>query len=229
MVQCGNGFYRIFTRAFGLANTVNVSRIILLILTLVAGLSAFAQVQAQTDISVELTAQPSSGLVPGQPIVFTLSATNHGPLPVDDYTFAIFSSDIYNEFDPSYGSTDCQGYAVFITDGDGFSYATISWSPTFLDLPALEVGETRSCHITLALSISAPAVWSFSFGVAEFFDDINPSNNVSTVILRRGDVAPVAVPVLSLHGLMLLGFTLASMAWAALRARGGLRVTGSQR
>lgn len=200
---------------------MSVSRILLLILIGAAGLAAPEAIHAQTDVSVELTAQPNSGLIPGQPIVFTLAVTNHGPLPEDDYNLAIRSSDIHDQFDPSSGSTDCIGYTVIITDGDGFSYATISWSPTILGQGALQVGETRSCHITLALSNSAPADWPFSFGVADLFDDINPDNNVATVILRRGDVAPVELPALSLYTIMLLIAAIISSAWLAGRRRHG--------
>jgi len=197
-------------------------RSFLVVLILIAGLRTTAY--AQTDISVELTAQPNSGLVPGQPIVFTLSVTNIGPesVPTSEYRFALFSSDIYDQFDTSFGLVDCQGYAAIVSDGKTF-YFTLVWSPTFLDQGALEVGETRTCHITLALSNQAPAVWPFSFGVADFFDDLNPDNNVSTVILRRGDIAPVAVPTLSIPVFILLIVTLASMACITLAWRSSSR------
>ncbi len=186
-------------------------RICLVVLALMFGSAGPAQ--AQTDLSVDFTAQPSSSLVPGQPIEFTVTVTNHGPEPVPAVgsNLALFSSDFYDQFDSSFGSADCQGYTVFVSDGDAFHFNLV-WFPTFQDQGALEVGESRSCHITLALSNQAPAEWPFSFGVAESFDDINPDNNVSTVILRRGDMAPIAVPTLSTYALLLLIVALALLA-----------------
>jgi hypothetical protein len=66
----------------------------------------------------------------------------------------------------------------------------------------------------LALSSQAPAEWPFRFGVADSFDDINPDNNVSTVILRRGGMAPIAVPAVSTCALFLL---IVALAWVACR------------
>lgn len=201
---------------------MNGVRTIFAILALIAGSSAIAQ--GRTDISVGLAAQPSSGLVPGQPIVFTLAVTNNGPESVDDYNLALYSSDILDQFDASSGSTDCQGYTVVVSDGKTFHF-NIVWSPTIQGQGALEVGETRSCHISLALSSQAPAVWPFSFGVADFFDDLNPDNNVSTVILRRGDVAPVAVPTLSISMLVFFIVVLATVACAEFARNSNFRVS----
>lgn len=200
---------------------MSVSRIVLSTMLWVTGLLACTLAHAQTDISVELTAQPSSGLVPGQPIVFTLTVTNQGPevVPASDSKFALFSSDFYDQFDVSFpGTADCLGFGAIISDGKTFHYNLV-WIPTFLSQGALAVGESRSCHFTLALSNQAPAAWPFSFGVAEFFKDINPDNNVSTVILRRGDIAAVELPALSFYTFMLLTAALASMAWLALIRR----------
>lgn len=197
---------------------MKVLRAFLVTLILTAGLSPSAR--AQTDVSIGLVAQPNSGLVPGQPIVFTLTVTNNGPeaVPAVGSGLALYSSDIYDEFDASSGSTDCLGYTVIITDGDGFSYANLVWYPT-LFLGILDTGETRSCHITLALSNQAPEEWPFSFRISDSFQDVNPSNNVATVILRRGDVSPVVVPALSLPALLLLSALLALMAWVRLWKR----------
>ncbi|WP_371280183.1 hypothetical protein [Dokdonella sp.] len=187
----------------------------------VTGLSACTLADAQTDISVELAAHPSSGLIPGQPIVFTLAVTNHGPVavPTSGSKFSLFSSDFYDQFDVGFpGTADCQGFGAIISDGKTFHYNLV-WFPTSLDQGALEVGEIRSCRFTLALSNQAPPVWPFSFGAAEFFDDINPDNNVSTVILRRGDIAPVELPALTMSAFILLTTALAFTAWLALRGR----------
>lgn len=188
-------------------------RSILVIVSLIVGCQSTAQ--AQTDVSVQLTAQPTVGLIPGQPIDFTLAVTNHGPLPVDDFKFALFSSDIQNQIASGSVSTDCQRYWVIVSDGKT-PYYNLVWSPTFLDLPALEVGETRSCHITLALSDQAPAVWPFGFRISDAFDDTNPGNNVASVILRQGELEPVAVPTLSPITQLMLIIMLASMAWVTI-------------
>jgi hypothetical protein len=196
-------------------------RTFLILVILFAGLRTTAF--AQTDISVELSAQPNSGLAPGQPIVFTLAVSNLGPEPVDDYNFALFSSDFYDQFDVSFpGTADCQGFGAIVSDGKTFHYNLV-WSPTFLSQGPLLVGETRSCHFTLALSNQAPAAWPFSFGVAEFFVDLNADNNVSTVVLRRGDIAPIAVPTLSFQLMMALIFALASIACIAVSRINGSR------
>jgi hypothetical protein len=190
-------------------------RTLFVTLILIVGLGTKAH--AQTDISVAFTAQPDSGLVPGQPIIFTLTVTNLGPEPVpaSGSKFSLYSSDFFDQFDvSSAGTADCLGFGAIVSDGKTFHYNLV-WFPTFLSQGELAVGEIRSCHFTLALSNQAPAVWPFSFGVAEFFADLNPENNISTVILRRGDIAPIAVPALSFQALMLLIVALASMACSA--------------
>jgi hypothetical protein len=190
---------------------VGIGRVLFVLLTLSLGLPTYAQfITVPADISVQMTAEPRYGLVPGQPIVFTLTVTNNGPDSVD--RLLLYSSDIFDEFDTSSGSNDCQGYAVVVSDGETFHF-NLTWSPTVQGI--LNVGESRTCHITLALSSQAPEVWPFSFGVAFFYEDINPNNNVATVTLRRGDVAPIAVPMLSIQVLTVLIVALASMACTA--------------
>jgi hypothetical protein len=183
------------------------------VLALWAGLDARAEDHA-SDISVHLSAQPSVGLVPGQPIDFTLSITNHGPEPVSRVT--LLSSDFYDQFDLNFGTADCENLVVIITDGELFHYNLV-WYPA--DFVQLEVGETRTCHFTLALSNQAPPIWSFSFGLAYTDEDINPANNVSTVILRRGDMAPAALPTISPYVSLLLVLGLATSACRAVRRR----------
>ncbi|MBK8124218.1 MAG: hypothetical protein IPK54_11825 [Dokdonella sp.] len=180
------------------------------VLALWAGLDARAEDHA-SDISVHLSAQPSTGLVPGQPIEFTLNITNHGPEPVNRVT--LLSSDFYDQFDLDFGTTDCENFVVIITDGEVFHYNLV-WYPA--DFVALEVGETRVCHFALALSSQAPPIWPFSFGLATIDEDINPANNVSTVILRRGDIPPTALPMISPIISLLLALGLATVACLAI-------------
>ncbi len=187
--------------------------VLLVVLALWAGLDARAEDHA-SDISVHLSAQPSVGLVPGQPIDFTLSITNHGPEPVSRVT--LLSSDFYDQFDLNFGTADCENLVVIITDGE-FFYYNLVWYPA--DFVILEVGETRTCHFALALSSQAPPIWPFSFGLADIDEDINPANNVSTVILRRGDIAPAALPTISPYVSLLLALGLATSACRAVRRR----------
>jgi hypothetical protein len=65
------------------------------ILALLAGSLVHAgQVVLPADISVHLSAQPDTNIVPGEPVVFTLTVVNHGPEPVDQ--LALISSDFYD-------------------------------------------------------------------------------------------------------------------------------------
>src|SRR5690348_9661318 len=95
------------------------------------------------DISVALTAEPSSDLLSGQRITFTLAVTNHGPDPAAPVSLG--SSAIYDELDVLSATSDCANLALAVVDtSDGFYYA-YDWFPT--DESPLAVGETRSCHI----------------------------------------------------------------------------------
>ena len=172
------------------------------------------QVELPTDISVHLTAQPDVGLIPGEPIVFTLTVVNIGPQPAND--LSVISSDFYDQIDLGSGSADCQGVILSVTDGEPFHF-NYTWYPTVFEGPLL-VGESRTCRFTLALTSQAPPVWPFGFGLRTYlFEDINPANNTSTVILRRGDIAPVAIPMLSPTVTLLLALAMAASACYALR------------
>ena len=165
--------------------------------SLVLSVCACAQAAAQSvvlpsDISVGLTAEPSTNLHSWQPITFTLSVTNHGPEPVE--RFAIVSSPIYDELDFNNASSDCQNIFLDVVDlVDGF-YFRYSWLPVY-ETP-IAVNETRSCHLTLPLTAVAPAVMPFSFRLSGPWTDQNLSNNEAVVILRRG-LEPTAIPALS--------------------------------
>jgi hypothetical protein len=75
--------------------------------------------------------------------------------------------------------------------------------------PSLEVGETRSCHLTLPLSPNAPAVWNFGFEIPNFFVDIDPTNNSASVTLRRALEPARPIPALSTAILALLACLIA--------------------
>lgn len=174
------------------------------------------QVELPTDISVQLSAQPNVGLIPGEPIVFTLTVVNLGPEPAND--LSVISSDFYDQIDLEFGSADCQGVVLSVTDGETFHF-NYTWYPTVFEGPLL-VGESRTCRITLALTSQAPPVWPFGFSLRTYlFEDINPANNTSTVVLRRGEIAPASIPMLSPTLLVLLAIALATTACWSFRQR----------
>jgi hypothetical protein len=178
-----------------------------------AAFAGFVNVPA--DISVHLSAEPSNGLVTGQLVTFTISATNHGPSVVDN--LLLISSDFVDEFDLSAGTSDCQDLGLVVVDGGSvyYHYHLRPTSPT-----PMQVGETRTCHITLPISAQAPETWTFGFGVAFFYLDINPANNHSEVALRRGLGSTHAIPTLSRGSLLLLAVLLLALAANAWRSRG---------
>ncbi len=175
------------------------------LLALLGMVPAQAQVDVPADISVGLSADPSTGLVPGEPIVFTLSATNHGPGPAD--YLVLVSSDFVDEIDLGYGSTDCHGLGLIVSDGETYHY-NYAWLLTLFD-GTLPAGSTRTCHLTLRLSAQVPAIWTFGFALADLYQDINPSNNSATVILQRAADGAVPIPALSSALLILLAGLLA--------------------
>lgn len=194
---------------------MNVRRVLGLVLLLVAFPASAGFVNVPADISVQLNAEPSSGLTTGEPITFTISATNHGPSPVNN--LLLISSDFVDEFDLSAGTSDCQDLGLVVADGESFYYH-YHLRPTYPD--PMQVGETRTCHITLPLSAQAPDTWTFGFGVAFFYLDINPANNTSVVTLRRGLDPARAIPTLSPGVLLLLAALLLAAAAHARRLRG---------
>ena len=163
--------------------------------------SASAQVALDTDVGVTLVAEPTNGMVSGQYIHFTLSATNYGPHPAT--VLIIESSEFTNQIaglisDPN----ECYLVAT-IVDGT-VSSAYVSWYVAGLSgSPNLQVGETRICHFQIALSAFAPPIWSFSFGVSTYDPDLNAANDVGTVTLRQA-MRPVPTLSKALHAILAL-------------------------
>lgn len=174
-------------------------------------------VNVPADVSVGLTVEPNSGLITGQPVTFTIAVTNHGPDPVN--SLLLVSSDFVDEFDLSFGSTNCPDFGLIVTDGKTFHY-------NFLVRPThagtLAVGETRICQMTQVLSSQAPDVWSFAFEIPFFYIDLNPANNIASVTLRRATAAapPAMLPTLSVPALLALASLLLLMGWTSLRGNG---------
>ncbi|TAH44468.1 MAG: hypothetical protein EYC71_08850 [Gammaproteobacteria bacterium] len=172
-------------------------------------------VEIPADVSMHLSADPDQDLVTGQPITFTLAVTNHGPEPVS--VLVASSSPFTNEFVLSSGTTDCKDLGLVVVDGQSFYYY-YDWVPT--STGPLAVGETRSCHVTLSLSAQAPDTWTFYFSIPVFYVDLDPSNNSSSVTLRRGSPTAHAVPALSPLMLFLLALLTATS--------GAMAAAGSQ-
>ena len=169
-------------------------------------------VPVPSDVAVTLTATPGVDLVPGQPITFTLAVTNLGPVPV--HRVEIISSDIYDQFDLSSAQVDCNGLVRNVVDTTTGFFYYYSWYPA--DVSDIAVGETRICHLTLALTAQAPAVMPLCFGLPSYYVDINPSNDSATVLLQQ--VVP-SIPALSAAMLLLLAGVLAVIAAVARRRR----------
>jgi hypothetical protein len=167
-----------------------------------------------SDVSVQLSAEPDSGLVTGQPITFTFSVTNHGPEPVP--TLVVSSSDFTNEFNLALGTSDCSNLGLVVVDGKSFYYY-YDWVPSFGG--AIEVGETRSCHLTLPVGSQAPDIWAFGLSMPSSYQDLDGSNNASEVTLRRvlGVTAPIPVPAMSPIALLFLALLMFAVAVSSRR------------
>jgi hypothetical protein len=169
------------------------------------------------DVSVSLTAEPTSNLHAGQRIAFTLSVTNHGPEPAAPV--ALLSSPILDELDLSTATVDCgNALGVIVVDlNDGFHYL-YSWEPTN-GLTPLEVDETRNCYINLDYTEWAPDVFTLTFELSSFIVDLDSSNNSATVTLRRASAGspPVPAPSISIGGMLLLAAALAGPALSRIR------------
>jgi hypothetical protein len=179
-------------------------------------------VELPSDVSVSLAAEPTVGLEPGDTITFTISVTNNGPEVVDRLTLS--SSFFVDELDVAAGSVGvCEGpLGVAVSDFIGGYEYWIAWDPVTYTDPALltlQVGETRTCQFSMPLTSAAPNVYPFSFSLAGFLSDLNPSNNSASVTLRRAVGATATpVPTLSPFALSLLALLLTGMVWTAQRA-----------
>jgi hypothetical protein len=191
-------------------------RSVFLLAAMIASGSAWGgTVVVPSDISVSVFAEPNSDLATGQPISFTISATNNGPEPIDN--IALVSTEFVDEFDLAQGTANCPGLGLVVANGVLPFYLYI-WEFTFLG--PLQVSETRTCYITLPVAAQAPDTWEFGFYLPSSYLDIDPKNNSASVTLRRtlGATAPIPVPALSPIALILLASLLAvAVKWALAR------------
>ena len=82
---------------------------------------ASAGVAIPSDVSVDVQANQSSNLHPGDRTTFTVTATNHGPNVISEWAFR--SAPIYDELDLVTASTDCFGqFFVSVVDLENSFY-----------------------------------------------------------------------------------------------------------
>ncbi|MEO5625613.1 MAG: hypothetical protein ABIQ70_06375 [Dokdonella sp.] len=190
-------------------NTLGVAFVLGLAICGSASLKA-GTVALPTDVSVALTAVPSANLQPGDRITFQISVTNHGPEAVS--RVVLVSSPIYNELDVSNASADCGNNLVLaVVDLQSSFYYLYTWAAATVESP-LAVGETRNCFFRVDYTPEAPLAFPLAFGFPEWLFDLNPTNNLASVSLRRA-VAVKSVPALSPAWLGLLILSLITAVW----------------
>lgn len=183
--------------------------------------SSAGTIQLPSDVSVSLTAEPSTGLESWDAITFTVSVTNLGPESLD--RLGVSSSFFHDQLDVfSLVIDECEGgpFGAAVVDYIGGYDYYVFWYPVFPSTPALNVGETLTCRFSMALTDTAPAVYPFSFDLGGSLVDLDPSNNIATVVLRRAAPAADATPIptLSPIALFVLAVLLTGMVRAAQRA-----------
>jgi hypothetical protein len=172
------------------------------------------------DVGVAFSVTSSSPILPGEPINFVLTATNHGDDPVE--FLALSSSYFVHEIVS--GPADCT-MGIIVADGDGFFVYYLTWYLAGALGEPLEPGETRVCHFQMALTSAAPAVYPFTFGLPSYYTDPNPANDRVTLYLRRGDLAPTTLPSNSALAMLLLSLGLMVAAGFGMRGRARRRAT----
>lgn len=178
---------------------------------------ALAQtVPLPSDVSVTLTATPTSNLAPGDSIAFTMTVTNNGPSSLG--AFAIVGTQISTQFYyPTSSWNDCNLITV-TGDSTNGPFWIPEWFPSGLGENPMAVGETRVCHFTLTVTPAFPPAYSFTIGLGTLWTDPNPSNNSATVILQRAPAPPpTPTPALSPAMLLLLAGLLTAAAAIARR------------
>lgn len=180
--------------------------LVLLLCIVCAHRAACGTIQLPSDISVLMTAEPSTLLESGDTITFVVSVTNLGPEPIDG--LVVSSSFFHEQLDVgSLTLGACEGGplgAVVVDYSDGSFDYYVHWYPVLPSLPQLDVGQTLSCSFSMAITDAAPTTYPFSFDLGGSLVDIDPSNNSATVVLRRANEgAATATPVPTLSPLSL--------------------------
>ena len=172
--------------------------------------------QAAFDVSVSLSAHPSDDLSPGTLITLSLVVRNEGDIPAE--IVIVRSSPLLpGEVDISQAMTDCVVWSTAIADTPAGHFYLWTWSIGIESSPPLQVGEQRTCHVTMTLAPTAPPLVELSFGLT--FADSNPANNVATVGLYRAAYQSVAVPSSSVSSQIALAALIGMFAGVAVRWR----------
>ena len=182
-------------------------------LILLLATRAWGAVAYPSDVAVSLTATPTQSLMAEQPIALTLAVTNNGPAPLD-FVF-VASSEFHTDF--RLMTADCR-IVTGILEVDGPATYLAYWVPT--DDGPMQVGETRTCHVQMALTPRAAPVVAWTWGLLETDTDPVPANDRATVFLRR---AIESVPLASPLALCIATWLLALVGWHALRLRRSTR------
>ena len=180
-------------------------------LILVAPVALADPVLLPSDLSMTITAAPTSNLAPGDSIAFTMTVTNNGPSSLG--FFVIDGPQISTQFYSPNGTwNDC--LIVTVTgDSTNGPFFIIEWDPTgYVGENPMPVGETRTCHFTLTITPATPPVYAYKIFLPDYWTDLNPANNSATVVLQR---AIPTIPALSPAMLLLLAGLLITASWAA--------------
>jgi Domain of unknown function DUF11 len=178
-------------------------RLSLLFLAIAATPSIAGDIELPGDVAVTLTASPTVNLTPGEPIQFTVTATNLGPAAIQQ-GFVLQSSQIVDQLDIGAAKVDgCFLYVEVVDLRNGGSYYLVEWQvvgapggPT-----SLGVGETATCHFSMPITSFAPSSQIFSMNLGEIWRDPNPNDDSASVLLQR---APIPAPATSMWALLLL-------------------------
>jgi hypothetical protein len=196
---------------------------ILVTVLLVVGRVARAGDAFQTDLAVDVSADPSSGLHPGDRITFHLGVENLGPGVANGLT--VSSSAIVDELDVfGISTSDCNGdVGVGVADLGNSFYYVIRWHPGPLG-GDIAPGDILTCAISIDYTASAPASFPVTFQFSSTVSDLNPVNNAATVVLEAAALPPSAVPATDRLGTILLSAGLAAISILRLRRRARTQV-----
>jgi hypothetical protein len=181
---------------------------VLLASVLFSSMALAGTVPLPSDVSVTLTATPTSNLAPGDSIVFTMTVTNNGPSSLS--AFSIVGPQISTQFYyPTTSWNDCN--LITITgDSTNGPFWIPEWNPTGpIGEDPMAVGEIRVCHFTLTVAPTFPPGYPFTIRLGTLWTDPNSSNNSATVLLQRA-IDPI--PALSSTMLLILAGLLAVIA-----------------
>jgi hypothetical protein len=168
-------------------------------------------VTVPADIKVTLTANQTDHLVPGQPIHASLTITNLGPNPVQN--LIVQSAPVVNEYEIA--AIDCNHFFLVVHElnNGGYFYQEVWFAVGAINSQTtqLDVGQSLTCNITLSLTTAAPLSYTFSFGLPTDYIDVNPSNDVGSVVFQH-DVP--TVPAMGWVSSVILLFLIAIAAMA---------------